>query len=92
NGTVAFLETRPAGTDSAGNLVFEADSPEGLSGFALLALGEREATMNTTDTAAPSTETPPEATAPQQAPLSTLAIVSGVLIGCTAYVIRKRDD
>ncbi|MDD4256050.1 MAG: DUF4430 domain-containing protein, partial [Methanofollis sp.] len=42
NGTVAFLETRPAGTDSAGNLVFEADSPEGLSGFALLALGERE--------------------------------------------------
>jgi hypothetical protein len=92
NGTVTFLETRPAVTDSAGNLIFEADSPEGLSGFALLTLGEREATMNTTDAAAPSTEAPPETTAPQKAPLSTLAIVSGVLIGCTAYVIRKRDD
>lgn len=93
NGTVAFLDTHQTGTDSAGNLIFEAESPEGLSGFALLALGERVASGNATDTTAPpSTGALPETTTPQKTPVSTLTAFAGALIGIGAYMIRKTED
>jgi hypothetical protein len=93
NGTVEFLETHPAGTDGAGNLIFEAESPSGLSGFALLALGEREAPANATDTTAhPPTGALPETTAPQKTPVSTFTVFAGALIGIATYMIRKTDD
>ncbi|WP_067048343.1 DUF4430 domain-containing protein [Methanofollis ethanolicus] len=93
NGAVEFLETHQAGTDSAGNPIFEAESPSGLSGFALLALGEKEAPVNATDpTAPPSTEAPPATTTPQKTPIGIFTVFTGVLIGIGAYMIRKRDD
>lgn len=92
NGTVKFLETQPAGTDGAGNLIFEAESPAGLSGFALLALGERGAEADAIDTAAPiSAEAPPATTTPQQTPVDILTVFVGALIGITAYMIRKDE-
>lgn len=90
DGTVTFLETKQAGTDENGNLIFTAESPDGLSGFALLALGE--ATVSATETATPAgTEALPETTAPQQTPLGTLPVIFGILIGIVAYALRKTE-
>lgn len=90
DGTVTFLETKQAGTDENGNLIFTAESPDGLSAFALLALGE--ATVSATETTAPAgTEAPPETTTPQQTPLGTLPVIFGILIGIAAYVLRKTE-
>lgn len=91
-GTVTFLETKQAGTDENGNLIFTAESPDGLSGFALLALGEKGATVSTTETTAPAgTEALPETTTPQQTPLGTLPVIFGIIFGIAAYALRKTE-
>jgi hypothetical protein len=104
DGTVEILETRYVGVDpTTGNLIFEANSPNGLSQFGLIMVKALVATPVTTPQGVPQTLTPggqPQVTAqptalapPQQAPAKTTTTsTSGspftiLIIGAVALVV-----
>ncbi|MBP7299589.1 MAG: PQQ-binding-like beta-propeller repeat protein [Methanoculleus sp.] len=100
DGTHEILETRLAGTDANGNLIFEAVSPGGLSTFGLLAVRSAPEVQETpaTTATAPASGTPAAAETPAGAPpsLSSLFIVVGVgaalFIGAAYLIARRRRE
>ncbi|TAJ45237.1 DUF4430 domain-containing protein [Methanofollis fontis] len=92
DGTVTILQTSLVGVDDDGDLIFEADSPDGLSRFALVALGEG-GTVATTTTAGMTTApaSAPETTPPAQAPIGEATVIAAALIGAGAHLIRRQE-
>jgi hypothetical protein len=89
DGTVEILETGMVGIDEKGNLIFEAISPNGLSTFALVSLGDAARSASTTVT--PTTAaTAPSTTAPAQTPLGWAAAIAGALIGGGVHLSYRR--
>lgn len=93
DGTVEILETGMVGIDEKGNLIFEGISPNGLSTFALVSLGD--AVQSASTTAMPTTAATgisPSTTAPAQAPLGWAAAIAGALIGGGVHLIRRKEE
>ena len=95
DGRYEVLETRPAGTDRNGNLIFEGISPGGLSAFGLLTVTAAPAAQNipvSTATAAAS-GAPTAAGTPAPAGASPLIIAGtgmALLIGAAYLFIERR--
>ncbi|MDK2990510.1 MAG: hypothetical protein PWR16_2039, partial [Methanoculleus sp.] len=98
DGTYEVLDTRPAGTDGNGNLIFEAVSPGGLSTFGLLAVTEAPApqssparTVTAAVTATPAATGTPEGTSlSHSSPLIVGGAGMALLIGAVCFVITRR--
>lgn len=93
DGTVEILETGMVGIDEKGNLIFEALSPNGLSTFALVSLGDAARSASTT--AMPTTAATgisPSTTAPARAPLGWAAAIAGALIGGGICLNRRKEE
>ncbi|HDS64198.1 MAG TPA: DUF4430 domain-containing protein [Methanofollis liminatans] len=91
DGTVEILETGMVGIDENGNLIFEGISPNGLSTFALVSLGDAVQSASTTVTPT-SAATAPSTTAPAQAPLGWAAAIAGALIGGGVCLSRRKGE
>jgi len=104
DGTCTILDTRPAGSDADGNLIFEAVSPNGLSTFGLLAVGvvpaagaggEEETGVIAPTTAPGSLATTPEmhntaANLPLSSPLLIIGVCTILLVGAAYLIIKGR--
>ncbi|MDK2975437.1 MAG: hypothetical protein PWP08_1808 [Methanofollis sp.] len=92
NGTVEMLETRTAGIDRNGDLIFEAASPNGLSAFALVSLGDAVPTASMTTMPTPATTGTVPVTTPAQTPVGVATVIAGVFIGGGAHLIGRKEE
>jgi len=98
DGTYEILDTRPAGTDGNGNLIFEGVSPGGLSIFGLLTVTAAPAAQDMLASTATAPGAPAAAGTPAPAgaplllslPLITAGVGAALLIGAAYFIIERR--
>jgi len=92
DGTVEILDIDMTGIDENGDLIFEGASPNGLSTFALVSLGEAVQTTSTTPMPTTASAGGSASATTAQAPLGWTAAIAGALIGGAVHLTRRKGE